>query len=81
MGIAVSTPNGVVAAAPESRQRYCSRCRQLFPVTDASRHVREGEWWLCAPCHDKLIGPGSGRVAIGPRPDSAAVRQPVSDGR
>jgi hypothetical protein len=59
MGIGIGRPNGVVAAVPEAQERCCSRCRRLFPATDASRHVQPGEWWLCAACHDKLIGPGS----------------------
>jgi hypothetical protein len=79
MGIAIGTPNGAVAAAPE--ERCCSRCRGLFPETDASRPVRAGEWWLCAPCHDTLIGPGSRGRRDRVRPELAAVRQPVSDGR
>jgi hypothetical protein len=39
---------------PESRQ--CSRCRQYFPVDDEPLGVDHPKWWLCPPCHDRLIG-------------------------
>jgi hypothetical protein len=81
MGIAAGTPNGAGAAAPEAGKRCCSRCRGLFPVTDASRHVRPGEWWLCPACHDTLIGPGSRSRRDRVPAEPAAVREPVSDGR
>jgi hypothetical protein len=37
----------------------CSRCRLTFPVEPGERPFGPTEWWLCGPCHDKLIGPRS----------------------
>ena len=39
---------------PETRQ--CSRCREYFPVDETSLEVDHPSWWLCPPCHEKLIG-------------------------
>lgn len=36
--------------------RVCSRCRNRFPAVTAPRPGQPEEWWLCPPCHDKLIG-------------------------
>lgn len=39
--------------------RVCSRCRKEFPLPEDARPTPPGEWWLCPPCHDRLIGSGS----------------------
>ena len=39
---------------PETRQ--CGRCREFFPVDDTPLEVDHPKWWLCATCHEKLIG-------------------------
>jgi hypothetical protein len=39
--------------------RRCSRCRLDFPIDREAAPGQRAEWWLCAPCHDKLIGKGS----------------------
>jgi len=44
------------ADATRTPTRQCSRCRQYFPVDDTPDEVSHPSWWLCAPCHDKLIG-------------------------
>ena len=41
--------------------RQCSRCREFFPVDDSPLEVDHASWWLCGPCHDKLIGNGPPR--------------------
>ena len=41
--------------------RQCGRCREFFPVDDSPLGVYHPNWWLCPPCHDKLIGTGPPR--------------------
>jgi len=36
--------------------RQCSRCREFFPLTDTPDEVDHPSWWLCGPCHERLIG-------------------------
>ena len=45
-------------AAPEGMNR-CSRCRRQFPTTDGMAGTQD-DWWLCDPCHHKLIGSRTG---------------------
>jgi hypothetical protein len=51
-----------VAPAASTPERRCSRCRQLFPVDAEDRPYGPTEWWLCQPCHAKLIGDRAGRT-------------------
>jgi hypothetical protein len=43
--------------------RRCSRCREEFSAPGGSRGGVPGGWWLCPPCHDKLIGRGPRSVS------------------
>lgn len=37
-------------------RRQCGRCRQFFASEPAVHPAAIQEWWLCEPCHDKLMG-------------------------
>lgn len=39
--------------------RLCSRCRNAFPALDMPGAAQREQWWLCPPCHDKLLGKAS----------------------
>jgi hypothetical protein len=56
MGSELTPPAPASTAVAEQR---CSRCRGLFPVEAGELRHAPAEWWLCVPCHAKLIGPGS----------------------
>ena len=47
------------ATEANEQTRLCSRCRQPFPRVRAVRPGQPEEWWLCPPCHARLIGKGS----------------------
>jgi hypothetical protein len=60
-GLAMSKVESVATIEPmdafdeESAERQCSRCRLWFTdIHGAARRLPE--WWLCAPCHDVLLG-------------------------
>ena len=39
-----------------ARERRCGRCQLPFPG-DAGLHASaQLGWWLCPPCHEKLLG-------------------------
>jgi hypothetical protein len=61
---APASPAAVIGAAEDAnvQEQRCSRCREVFPVEDGELRHGPSEWWLCDPCHDKLIGPGSRSV-------------------
>ena len=40
-------------------QRQCGRCRQFFSCDAALNPVAIQDWWICEPCHDKLMGVGA----------------------
>ena len=37
--------------------RLCGRCRQRFPGDPTLPVTARPGWWLCASCHDALLGP------------------------
>lgn len=56
-------PAELIADPPAERQ--CGRCRQFF-ASEANPNPAAGQdWWLCGPCHDKLMGTGA-RTGNGP---------------
>lgn len=58
--------------------RLCSRCRRRFPAPVPQHPDRPEEWWLCAPCHDGLIGKGARRAVQGQR--RPRLFDPLMDG-
>jgi hypothetical protein len=43
-------------AVASVRERRCGRCQLTFPC-DAGQHASaQIGWWLCPPCHEKLLG-------------------------
>jgi hypothetical protein len=47
-------PSELIPDYPSSRQ--CGRCRQFFASDPAVNPAAIQDWWLCGPCHDKLMG-------------------------
>jgi hypothetical protein len=39
--------------------RRCSRCRKDFAAPSTPPPGLPEQWWLCPPCHDKLVGKAS----------------------
>jgi hypothetical protein len=39
--------------------RQCGRCRRFFPRDGAVDPDATPKWWLCAPCHETLLGKGT----------------------
>lgn len=37
-------------------RRQCGRCRQFFASDPTLNPAAIQGWWLCEPCHDKLMG-------------------------
>lgn len=52
--------------------RQCGRCRQLFAADPTLYPGVVQEWWLCDPCHDKLMG--TGRAPTGASPVGSISR-------
>jgi len=48
-------PEGPPDGAPV-RERQCGRCQQKFPGDAALHASAQLGWWLCPPCHEKLLG-------------------------
>ena len=48
---------GPVAVDPSPRR--CSRCRGVFPGAEERNAAGNVVWWLCEPCHERLLGTGA----------------------
>ena len=64
--------------------RQCGRCRRFFVSDPALNALAIQEWWLCEPCHDKLMGTSRAPTGAGvvgstthSAPSSAAQPPPV----
>jgi hypothetical protein len=66
------SPSELIPDNPSHRQ--CGRCRQFFASDPTLNPNAIHEWWLCEPCHDKLMGTSRSPIATG----SAADRAPSS---
>ena len=47
-------PPGTAGPAPTTRT--CGRCRGQFPADPEQDVLTLGDWWLCGPCHEALMG-------------------------
>lgn len=54
--VKASLDAGALDGTPTKR---CSRCRKEFPALAPPVRDQPEPWWLCPPCHDRLIGRGS----------------------
>ena len=39
--------------------RQCGRCRLFFSLDGTEDLASHAKWWLCPPCHEKLLGKGT----------------------
>lgn len=53
-GMAVAPPD---KPDPALATRICGRCRAQFPAEPGQDVLTLRDWWLCAPCHEALMGP------------------------
>ena len=60
----------IAAAVPAPRQ--CGRCRGMFPGDPTLSAGLDNGWWVCPPCHDRLIGPGAMAVPARPKVPTGA---------
>lgn len=62
----------------DASRRQCGRCRQFFASEPTQNLAPIQEWWLCEPCHDKLMGTSSAPTSGGPADSTAhpALRPP-----
>lgn len=49
----------------DASRRQCGRCRQFFASEPALNPAAIQEWWLCEPCHDKLMGTARASTGTG----------------
>jgi hypothetical protein len=45
-----------VEVGPDAEPRRCSRCRAVFPGVEERNAAGHVVWWLCPPCHERLLG-------------------------
>ena len=75
LGPALSdSPSDLIPEDPSRRQ--CGRCRQFFASDPTLNPSAIQEWWLCEPCHDKLMG--TSRAPGGTSPAGSAAHSAPS---
>ena len=59
--------------------RQCGRCRQFFASGPALNQAPIQEWWLCEPCHDRLMGTSPAPMATpaSDPPPTRHLRPPI----
>lgn len=71
----IDSPSELMPEDPSRRQ--CGRCRQFFASDPLLNPNAIHDWWLCEPCHDRLMGTSRARTGTIPA-GSAAHSAPSS---